>query len=152
MNANLTATSSDPASILLVEDDPMDLDLMLCALEEAGFSGKVSVARSGREALEALLENPGTAAARLRPSVMFMDIHMPGASGLDVLERLRGNQRTRRLPVVMLTGVSDAGAIAACYSLGANACLVKPNEYRGLVRMMQTSARFWTGCNRSPPP
>lgn len=148
MNANLPAINSDAAPILLVENDPMDLDLMLCALEEAGFSGRVSVARFNRGTAGGPWDSGRTASAIRHvyghPRAWCERSRYP--------RRLRVIQQTWRLPVVMLTGASDAGAIAACYSLGANACLVKPNEYRGLVRMMQTSAQFRTGCNRSPFP
>lgn len=110
--------------ILVVEDNADDEELALWALKGVGLTD-VSVARNGREALESLLGDPGGEGARM-PDLVLLDLRLPERSGLEVLEALRADPRTRRLPVVVCTSSEDPRDRAACERLGALAVLSKP--------------------------
>jgi len=140
--------------ILLVEDNPDDVELTVMALKESKITNPVVVARNGVEALDYLF-GTGTHAGRdssLQPVVVLLDIKLPLLSGIDVLRRMREDERTRRTPVVMLTSSDERQDIAATYDLGANSYVRKPVEFEGFVVAARQLGLYWTVLNEPPEP
>src|SRR5438034_7844140 len=109
--------------ILLVEDNPSDAELTQRALRKSELGARVAVARDGAEALEYLLND------RPKPKVIFLDLKLPKIDGIEVLRRARTDQRTRSVPIVVLTSSHEERDIAECYKLGVNSYVVKPVEF-----------------------
>lgn len=140
---------TDERQILLVEDNRDDEELAVRALRKHNVANKITIARDGAEALELLL-GPG-ADTRLRPQLVLLDLNLPRLSGLDVLKRLRADERTRLLPVVVLTSSKEEEDILNSYSLGANAYVRKPVEFGRFVEAVKTLGLFWMVVNEPPP-
>jgi two-component system response regulator len=141
-------------SILLVEDNRDDVELTVMALTEAKITNPVVVARNGVEALDYLF-GTGTHAGRDptdQPVVVLLDIKLPLLNGLDVLKRMREDERTRRTPVVMLTSSTEQSDIASTYELGANSYVRKPVEFEGFVTAARQLGLYWTVLNNPPEP
>ena len=139
-------------SILLVEDNRDDVELTVMALTEAKITNPVVVARNGVEALDYLF-GTGTHAGRDaadQPVVVLLDIKLPLLNGLDVLKRMRADERTRRTPVVMLTSSTEQTDIANTYDLGANSYVRKPVEFEGFVIAARQLGLYWTVLNKPP--
>jgi len=135
--------------ILLIEDTADDEALALEALRRAGVPHSVVIARDGAQALGLLLPSqPQT--PPLQPSFVLLDLKMPRLSGLDVLRRLRLDDRTNTLPVVVLTTSREPSDIAACYESGANSYVAKPVDFDAFVRAMQQIAHYWLRLNETP--
>ncbi len=137
------------STILLIEDTADEEALALEALRRCGVPHSVMIARDGAQALELLLPSqPQT--PPLQPSFALLDLKMPRLSGLDVLRRLRMDDRTNALPVVVLTTSREPSDIAACYECGANSYVVKPVDFDAFVRAMQQIAHYWLRLNETP--
>jgi CheY-like chemotaxis protein len=137
---------------LLVEDNPTDEKLTLRAFERCGVHAPIVVVRDGAEALDYLWrEGPyaGTTGL-LRPSAVLLDLKLPRVDGLTVVRRLRADERTRVLPIVILTASREAEDIAESYALGANAYLRKPVDFAQFVQAAKTIALFWLQLNEPP--
>lgn len=140
--------------ILLVEDNRDDVELTVMALKESNITNPVVVARNGVEALDYLF-GTGTHAGRNpadQPVVVLLDIKLPLLNGIDVLRRMRGDERTKRTPVVMLTSSDERSDIAATYDLGANSYVRKPVEFDGFVTAARQLGLYWTVLNEPPEP
>jgi len=140
--------------ILLVEDNSDDIELTVMALKEAKITNPVVVARNGVEALDYLF-GTGTHAGRdssAQPVVVFLDIKLPLLDGIDVLKRMREDERTRRTPVVMLTSSTEQADILRTYDLGANSYVRKPVEFENFVVATRQLGLYWTVLNESPEP
>ena len=140
--------------ILLVEDNSDDIELTVMALKEAKITNPVVVARNGVEALDYLF-GTGPHAGRdstVQPVVVLLDIKLPLLNGIDVLTRMRQDERTRRTPVVMLTSSTEQGDIARTYDLGANSYVRKPVEFENFVVATRQLGLYWTVLNESPDP
>jgi two-component system, response regulator len=138
--------------ILLVEDNPDDVELTVMALKESKITNPVVVARNGVEALDYLF-GMGSHAGRdvsLQPVVVLLDIKLPLLSGKDVLKRMREDERTRRTPVVMLTSSDEREDITSTYDLGANSYVRKPVEFEGFVGAARQLGLYWTVLNEPP--
>ena len=133
-------------SILLVEDNPDDEALTLRALKKNKILNKVSVAHDGAEALEFLF----TAGAD-RPSLILLDLNLPKINGLEVLRRLRADERTQLIPVVVLTSSKLDEDIIASYRNGANGYVRKPVEFSEFAVAVTTLGLFWLLLNEAPP-
>lgn len=143
---------SDPV-ILLVEDNPDDVELTRLAFEEGNITNEMAVAIDGEEALDYLF-GTGKYANResdILPAVILLDLKLPKVSGLDVLARIREESRTRCLPVVVLTSSAEDEDIVRSYSLGANAYVRKPVNYSEFVQAAKTLGLFWLLLNEVPP-
>jgi len=140
--------------ILLVEDNHDDVELTVMALKESKITNPVVVARNGVEALDYLFGTGAHAGrdASSQPVVVLLDIKLPLLSGLDVLRRMREDERTRRTPVVMLTSSDERDHIAATYDLGANSYVRKPVEFEGFVVAARQLGLYWTVLNEPPEP
>ena len=140
--------------ILLVEDNSDDIELTVMALKEAKITNPVVVARNGVEALDYLFRT-GTHAGRAsadQPVVVLLDIKLPLLNGIDVLQRMREDERTRRTPVVMLTSSTEQADIVRTYDLGVNSYVRKPVEFENFVVAARQLGLYWTVLNESPEP
>jgi two-component system response regulator len=140
--------------ILLVEDNSDDIELTVLALKEAKITNPVVVARNGVEALDYLFRT-GTHAGRAsadQPVVVLLDIKLPMLNGIDVLKRMREDERTRRTPVVMLTSSTEQADIVRTYDLGVNSYVRKPVEFENFVVAARQLGLYWTVLNESPEP
>jgi two-component system response regulator len=139
--------------ILLVEDNADDVDLTLRAFEKSKVVNKIIVARDGGEALEYLFAT-GAHSGRdvtLMPEVVLLDLKLPRIDGLDVLRRMRADDRTRRLPVVVLTSSSEEQDLVRSYNLGANSFVRKPVDFFAFVGAAQQLGLYWLVLNEPPP-
>lgn len=138
--------------ILLVEDNPKDLELTLIALEQSQLANEVVVVRDGAEALDYLLRRD-TYADRTEgnPAIVFLDLKLPKVDGLGVLEVIRTTEGLRTVPVVMLTNSNMETDLGRAYELGANAYVVKPVEFKAFVAAVAELGMFWAVLNEPPP-
>ena len=142
-------TGSAPKRLLLVEDNPDDLELALRAFKLNDMVHEVQVARDGSEALERLLG--GTHHAPL-PTVVLLDLQLPRIDGLTVLKRLRADARTALLPVVILTSSDEQVDLVSSYRNGANSFVRKPVAFGEFVVAMRRIAGYWLGVNETAEP
>lgn len=139
-------------TILLVEDNPSDIDLAKRALEKAGFAAELIVAENGREALDYLfgLGNYTGRDTKQRPAVVITDIKLPGMDGIEILRQIRNNPLTQYQPVVMLTSSNANQDILSCYELNVNGYIVKPIDFNDFVAAIQCIGLFWLSLNQLP--
>jgi len=138
--------------ILLVEDDPRDVELTMTALQEYNLSNEVVVARDGEEALD-FLYSRGQFAERdsERPAVVLLDLKLPKVNGLEVLQQVRSDPRLKLLPVVVLTSSHEERDLLNSYELGVNAYVVKPVDFHEFVNAVRELGVFWALINEPPP-
>jgi CheY-like chemotaxis protein len=143
---------SSNRAILLVEDNQDDVELTVMALSQAKITNPVVVANNGVEALDYLLGTGAYAGrdASEQPVVVLLDIKLPLLNGIDVLERMRQDERTRRTPVVMLTSSTEQTDIAHTYDLGANSYVRKPVDFESFVTAARQLGLYWTVLNEPP--
>ena len=134
-------------SLLLVEDNPMDLDLTLRAFERKRFSNRIDVARDGEEAL-AFMERWD--AGEAPPAVILLDINLPKVNGLEVLRQLKEHPRHRRIPVVMLTSSRADRDLLAAYDLGVNSYIEKPVSFDKFIDVAGQIELYWYVLNERP--
>ena len=132
--------------VLIVEDNPDDLELALHALRKSDFTNRVAVARDGAEALDLLLKREGEL-----PKVILLDVKLPLVDGIEVLRELKNDARTRRVPVVMMTSSAEDRDLAAAYELGANSYIVKPVDIDQFYRAVQQVGKYWLMLNQGEP-
>jgi len=139
--------------ILLVEDNPDDEFLTLRALEANRIANGVVVLRDGQAALDWLFgDGPGGARpAKELPALVFLDLKMPKVSGLDVLRRMRGDSRTRRIPVVIFTSSNEERDVMLSYDLGANSYVRKPVDFTEFSEAVKQLGLYWLLINAPPP-
>jgi DNA-binding response OmpR family regulator len=138
--------------ILLVEDDPKDVELTLTALEEYNLANEVIVARDGEEALEYLYAR-GKFKTRSsdNPAVMLLDLKLPKVDGLEVLKQIKSEEKLRMMPVVVLTSSKEEKDMVASYKLGVSAYVVKPVDFHEFVNAIKELGAFWAVINEPPP-
>jgi CheY-like chemotaxis protein len=137
----------DNRPILLVEDNPMDLDLTLRAFARRNLTNKIEVARDGQEALDLMATWEAGAPP---PVVILLDVNLPKVGGLEVLRRLRAHPSFRTIPVVMLTTSSDDRDVQTAYALGANSYIVKPVDFDKFLAVAEHIDVYWTVVNQPP--
>jgi Response regulators consisting of a CheY-like receiver domain and a winged-helix DNA-binding domain len=131
--------------LLLVEDNPDDERLTIRALRRGNLSNEILIARNGEEALNLLF------GLELLPCVVLLDLKLPKIDGLDVLRRIRANERTRLQPVVILTSSSEDRDIIESYSLGANSYVRKPVEFEQFTEAVRQLGLYWALISEPPP-
>ncbi|SEO19555.1 Response regulator receiver domain-containing protein [Duganella sp. CF517] len=138
--------------ILLVEDNPHDLELTLIALERSQLANEVIVVRDGADALD-YLHARGSFASREQgnPAVVLLDLKLPKVDGLEVLAEIRGSATLKSIPVVMLTSSREEQDLIRSYELGVNAYVVKPVDFQEFVRAIADLGIFWAVLNEPPP-
>ena len=138
--------------ILLVEDDPKDVELTLTALDEYKLANEVVVTGDGAEALD-YLHCRGKFAARTKenPAVMLLDLKLPKVDGLEVLQQIKSDERLKLIPVVVLTSSREERDMVSSYRLGVNAYVVKPVDFHEFVNAVKELGVFWAVINQPPP-
>ncbi|MEA3097198.1 response regulator [Caballeronia mineralivorans] len=138
--------------ILLVEDDPSDLELTLAALAKSQLVNEVIVARDDQEAIDYLrCEGDGRTRNPGNPAVILLDLKLPKIDGLEVLETIRSSDTLKSIAVVMLTSSREEQDLARSYALGVNAYVVKPVEFNEFVEAIADLGVFWAALNEPPP-
>jgi CheY-like chemotaxis protein len=138
-------------TILLAEDSPKDIELTIEALSEHNLANQVTVVKDGVEALEYLrCEGQYQGRSKDLPAVLLLDIKMPRMDGIEVLEAIRGDDRLKTLPVVMLTSSREEPDLKRCYSLGVNAYVVKPVDFKDFLDAVKHLGVFWALLNEQP--
>lgn len=142
----------DLRPILLVEDNPRDLELTLAALAKCQLANEIVVARDGAEALD-YLNGVGRFAGRPSgdPAVVLLDLKLPKMDGLEVLEKVKKDPVRRKIPVVMLTSSREERDLVKSYELGVNAFVVKPVDFNAFFEAIQDLGMFWAVLNEPPP-
>lgn len=140
-------------NILLVEDNKMDIALTLDAFREARLANKIHVAHNGEEALEYLFAEGKYIDRKTYPlpSIILLDLKMPGIGGTEVLRRLKNSPEIKRIPVIILTSSKEEGDRALSYDLGANSYLVKPISFDGFLIVVNKVTDYWISLNVEPP-
>jgi two-component system, response regulator len=136
--------------VLLVEDDPSDIELTLHAFRRSGLANPIRIARDGAEAIELLLgADHGDRGAMPGPDLVLLDLKLPKLDGLEVLRRVRSDARTRDLPVVVLSSSKEDRALVECRDLGVDAYVVKPVDFAKLAECTRALGFSWVLLNRA---
>ena len=148
----MTMLNDNVVDILLVEDNPLDVELTLRALDESHLANRVRVARDGAEALEyifctgAYAEREG----KDKPYVILLDLKLPLVDGLEVLRRVKSDPKTRTIPVIVLTSSCEERDIVKSYELGVNSYIVKPVDFEQFAAAVRQLGLYWLLLNRPP--
>jgi CheY-like chemotaxis protein len=143
---------SNLGRILLVEDDPKDVELTLTALEEYKLANEVVVARNGEEALDYLYRRGNfTTRSTDNPAVLLLDLKLPKVDGLEVLQQIKADAKLKLIPVVVLTSSHEEKDMVTSYKLGVNAYVVKPVDFHEFVNAVKELGIFWALVNEPPP-
>ncbi len=143
---------ADLRPILLVEDNPKDLELTLAALAKCQLANDIVIARDGAEAIDYIFatgmhegRNSGD------PAVVLLDLKLPKVDGLEVLHRVKNDPSRRQIPIVMLTSSREERDLVRSYTLGVNAFVVKPVDFNAFFEAIQDLGMFWAVINEPPP-
>jgi two-component system response regulator len=150
----MTTPPSHPSAIeiLLVEDNPNDLQLTMRALKKARLGNRIQVARDGEEACDYVF-GEGTFAGRDvndAPKLVLLDLKLPKIDGIEVLRRIKGDPRTRSIPVVVLTSSKEQRDVVESYRLGVNSYIVKPVDFERFSAAVQELGLYWLLLNQPP--
>lgn len=140
----------DRAPIVLVDDNPSDVELTLRALRKATIANEVVVLADGQQALDFLVGTGSTPSAHLLPAVILLDLKLPKVDGIEVLRRVRSDDRTRFVPVVVLTSSSQESDLVRSYALGVNSYIVKPVDFTQFAATVREVGLYWVVLNRPP--
>lgn len=140
--------------ILIVEDNPLDLEMTFRGLRKANIANRIHVARDGAEALEFLFCEGAYADRRIEdaPRFVLLDLKLPKVDGLEVLARMKADPRTRAIPVVMLTSSKEQRDLVESYQLGVNSYIVKPVDFDNFVQAARELGAYWLMLNQTPNP
>jgi CheY-like chemotaxis protein len=137
-------------SILLVEDNPDEVALTMRALKKGNIVNEIQTVRDGVEALDYLL-GKGPYAGRQLPAVVLLDLNLPKVSGIEVLQRMRADERTKLVPVVILTSSKEDQDLLNGYKFGANSYIRKPVDFSQFAQAIQQLGLYWLVINEPPP-
>ncbi|MBN8710281.1 MAG: two-component system response regulator [Verrucomicrobia bacterium 61-8] len=143
---------SEIVELLLVEDNPQDLELTLRALKKANLANSIKIARDGAEALAFLFGEDGQDKRTYEngPRIIMLDLKLPKVDGLEVLQRIKADPRTQSIPVVVLTSSKEQIDVTECYKLGANSYIVKPVDFEGFASAVRDLGFYWLLLNQAP--
>lgn len=143
---------TEDIEVLLVEDNPHDLDLALRALRKHRIANSIHVVTDGEAALDFLFARGQYAGRSVnhQPRVVFLDLKLPKVDGLDVLRQLKSDERTRKIPIVVVTSSAEERDRVRSYDLGANSYVVKPIDFDSFVKTMADLGFYWLAVNRPP--
>jgi len=139
--------------VLLVEDNPVDAELTIRALKKHNMSNNLVHVKNGADALDFIFGTGKYAGSRdisFAPKVILLDIQMPKMNGMEVLQIIKADPRTRSMPVVVLTSSKESPDIQTCYDLGANSYIVKPVNFEGFAAAIQNLGFYWLLLNQQP--
>jgi len=141
--------SADEIDIVIVEDNPNDAELIMRVLKKHGLANRLVVLRDGVEAIEFLFaEGKHAGRAVGAPRVILLDLKLPKVDGIEVLRRLKSDERTRQLPVVVLTSSTEDRDLKAAYELGVNSYVTKPIKFDEFARLIADLGMYWMVVNR----
>ncbi|PYS30592.1 MAG: two-component system response regulator [Acidobacteria bacterium] len=145
-------THLEDVEILLVEDNPNDVELTLRALQKQNLANKVFVVRDGAEALEFLFATGVYAERKIddHPKVILLDLKLPKVDGIEVLRKIKTDPRTKNTPVVMLTSSQEERDVMESYRLGVNSYIVKPVDFSNFVHAVSELGMYWGILNKVP--
>jgi two-component system response regulator len=148
----MTMDGTKAMDILLVEDNPQDAELTIRSLKKQNLANRLTTVEDGAEALDYVFCRGKYAARDLekRPKVILLDLKLPKISGLEVLRALKGDERTRAIPVVIITSSREDPDIKAAYALGANSYVVKPVDFDAFMDAVSTLGLYWLLVNQPP--
>jgi CheY-like chemotaxis protein len=144
---------ADTVEIILVEDNPADVEMTLTALKENNLANKVLVLKDGAAALDYIMNHLDCPASRpdmLCPKLILLDLKLPKIDGLEVLRRVRSNESTKSIPVVILTSSNEESDRLKSYELGVNSYIVKPVNFEDFVRAVAEIGCYWVLMNQPP--
>jgi CheY-like chemotaxis protein len=136
--------------ILLVEDDPHDVELIELALDSYNFVNHIDVVEDGEQALEYLLGRDGNPPSHPLPRLVLLDLKLPKVSGMKVLEAIRAHPRTHHLIVVVMTSSQEDRDLNSCYNLGVNSYIVKPLDFAQFIEVSRQVGCYWMMLNKPP--
>ena len=131
--------TKDAIELLLVEDNPSDEELTLHVLKKYNLANRIHVVRDGAEAIEFLFENT----TQDVPKLILLDLKLPKLNGLELLSRIKADERTRKIPVVVLTSSREDRDLFACYELGINSYIVKPVDFQQFTEAVRQLGIYW---------
>ncbi len=141
----------EEVDILLVEDSPNDAELAIRALKKRGFANKMLWVKDGEQAINYLFRRGEYSQHdEASPKLVLLDLKMPRVDGMEVLRVMKEDQRTRRIPVVMLTSSQEERDVAQSYDLGVNSYVVKPMDFGAMADVVCQAGAYWLGVNRTP--
>ncbi|MEW6601455.1 MAG: response regulator [Nitrospirota bacterium] len=138
--------------ILLVEDNPTDAELTTRELQKKNIANKIHWVKDGAEALEYVFCTGKYSDREINhvPRVILLDLKLPKVSGIEVLRKIKADERTKHVPVVVLTSSKEEPDVKTCYDLGVNSYIVKPVEFEGFVKAVQELGLYWILLNEPP--
>src|SRR5665213_1394833 len=138
--------------ILLVEDSQDDLDMTLRSLRKSNLANRIQIARDGAEALEFIFCEGAHAARKIEngPKVVLLDLKLPKIDGMEVLKRIKGDPRTKMIPIVILTSSKEQKDVIESYNLGVNSYIVKPVNFEGFATAVRDLGMYWLLLNQPP--
>ncbi|HSE36140.1 MAG TPA: response regulator [Blastocatellia bacterium] len=141
----------EQVEILLVEDNPLDAELTIRALKKGGLANKLLWLKDGEQALDYVFRR-GPYADRddILPRLVLLDLKMPRVDGIEVLKVIKGEERTRRIPVVIMTSSQEEKDVAQSYELGVNSYVVKPVDFGAFADIARQAGFYWLAINRAP--
>lgn len=138
--------------ILLVEDNPHDAELTIRALKKNNIANNIRHLKDGAEALDYLFSEGAFSGMDVipKPKAILLDLKMPKVNGIEVLKRIKSDERTRYIPVIVLTSSNEDPDVMTCYSLGANSYIVKPVDFEGFLKAVSELGMYWLLLNQPP--
>jgi CheY-like chemotaxis protein len=141
----------EQVEILLVEDNPRDAELTSRALRNGGLANKLLWVKDGQEALDYLFRSGNYAdRSATTPRLILLDLKMPKVDGLEVLKAAKADERTKRIPIVVMTSSEEERDVAQTYKLGVNSYVVKPVDFNALADFARQAGYYWLAINRTP--
>jgi two-component system response regulator len=143
---------TDGVEILLVEDNPEDVEITLRVFQKYNFSNKVHVVRDGEEALECLFSTGGNVERSVSSytRLILLDLKIPKVDGIEILQRCKSDPRTKNIPVVVLTSSREERDLTDCYNRGVNSYIVKPVDFSQFTEAVRQLGLYWIGLNQLP--
>jgi len=137
--------------ILLVEDNEHDAELTMRALKKAGLANKLLWVKDGEQALDYLFRR-GAFAGRdeVSPRMVLLDLKMPRVDGIEVLKAVKADEKTRRIPIIVMTSSQEEKDVAQTYDLGVNSYVVKPVDFAAVAELVRQAGYYWLAINRTP--